>query len=42
MVDLTGAIIVAPAEESEPIIKHLAEAGLGVSDPAKKGSLDDR
>ena len=36
---ITGAIIVAPAEESEPIIKHLAEAGLGMSDPAKKEVL---
>ena len=36
---ITGAIIVAPAEESEPIIKHLAQAGLGTSDPAKKEVL---
>jgi hypothetical protein len=36
---ITGAIIVAPAEESDPIIKHLAHAGLGLSDPAKKEVL---
>ena len=36
---ITGGIIVAPAEESEPIIKHLTQAGLGTSDPAKKEVL---
>ena len=33
---ITGAIIVAPAEESGPIINHLAQAVLGTSDPAKR------
>ena len=36
---ITGAIIVAPAEDSEPIIEHLAQAGLGMSDPAKREVL---
>ena len=31
--------LVAPADELEPKIKHLAQAGLGMSDPAKKEVL---
>ena len=36
---ITGATIVALAKESGPIIKHLAQAGLGPSDPAKREAL---